>query len=261
MIRLIICGAYGKMGSKILELAALNSNFQVVGAIESEGHTAIGKKITGSEIEVGINLEPFKDSFDVLIDFTTPQATLSHLNAISRWKKVSAVIGTTGFSANELFSIKRVARKIPILLSPNMSVGVNLMFQLARTIAQKLSDYEIEIIEAHHHQKRDAPSGTALALAKEITEELKRNFDRDVIYGRKGDVGARKSKEIGIHSVRAGDIIGEHTTIFAGNGERLELTHRASSRDAFASGALRAAQWLYRKPPALYSMQDVLKKP
>lgn len=258
MVRLIVCGACGKMGSKILELANQNSNFQIVGAIESESYAGINQKIVDGKIQVRTNLESLKNSSDVLIDFTTPQATLSHLNIIQNWKKISAVIGTTGFSDKEFLLLKKAAKKIPIVLSPNMSVGVNLMFQLVRTIARKLSDYDIELIEAHHNQKKDAPSGTALALAKEISDELNRNFNQDIIYGRKGDLGARKPKEIGVHAIRAGDIVGEHTAIFAGNGERLELVHRATCRDAFASGALRAARWVYKRRPALYSMQDVL---
>jgi 4-hydroxy-tetrahydrodipicolinate reductase len=140
-----------------------------------------------------------------------------------------------------------------------MGVGVNVMLDVLRLIASKVPNYDIEIIETHHNQKKDAPSGTALALAKEIADELKRNFDQDIVYGRKGQVGARKPKEIGIHAVRAGDVVGDHTVIFATGGERLEVTHRASSRDAFAAGALRAARWVHGKKPGLYSMKDVLR--
>lgn len=258
MIRIIVCGAAGKMGTKILELANQDSRFQIVGAIESESHPVIGKKILDGQIEVTPNLASLKNSADVLIDFTTPQATLLHLKTIRHWKKISAVIGTTGFSSSQFARIKKIVKKMPILISPNMSTGVNLMFHLVRSIARKLSNYDIEIIESHHNQKKDAPSGTALSLAKEIAAELKRNLTHDLIYGRKGNVGARKPKEIGIHAVRAGDIVGEHKVIFAGKGEQLELIHRASSRDAFASGALQAAQWIFNKRHGLYSMKDLL---
>lgn len=258
MIRLIVCGACGKMGTRILELASRDSNFKIIGAIESQNHPDIGKKILAGKISVSADLESFRDSADVLIDFTVSQASFFHLKSIQNWKNISAVIGTTGFSAKEISKIKNIARKIPVLLSPNMSVGVNLMFQLVRTIAQKLQNYDIEIIESHHNQKKDAPSGTALALAKEITDELKRNFESDLLYGRKGNAGPRKPKEIGIHAVRAGDIVGEHTVLFASPGERLEITHRASSRDAFARGALLAARWINKKRPGLYSIRNVL---
>lgn len=260
MIRLIVCGAAGRMGTRILELACQNPNFKIPGAIESQGHPSIGKKILDGRVLLRSELASLKDSADVLIDFTAPHATISHLKTIQNWKRISAVIGTTGFSSAELSVIKNISKKIPIVLSPNMSAGVNLLFELARTVAKKLSQYDIEIIESHHNQKKDAPSGTALALAKEIADELKRNMNQDFTYGRKGNVGARKPKEIGIHAIRAGDIVGDHTVIFANQGERLELTHRASSRDAFAGGAIRAAQWIHGKRPGLYSMKDVLKR-
>lgn len=259
MIRLIVCGACGKMGSRILSLASQNSEFKITGAIESKDHPLIGKKILDDKVTVTADLSLLKGSADVLIDFTSPQATLTHLRVLENWMDVSAVIGTTGFSPNELSTIKTISHKIPVVLSPNMSVGVNLMLDLVRTIARKISNYDIEIIESHHNQKKDAPSGTALALAKEIAEELNLNLEKDVVFGRQGKVGSRKPKEIGIHAVRAGDIVGEHTVIFASQGERLELIHRASSRDTFASGALRAAQWIYKKNPGLYSMKDVLR--
>ena len=146
------------------------------------------------------------------------------------------------------------------MFSPNFSVGVNLLFDVVRKVAEKVPDYDIEIVEAHHNQKKDAPSGTALGLAREITDALHRSMDQDLVHGRFGEVGARPKKEIGMHAIRGGDIVGDHTVIFASAGERLELTHRASSRDAFASGALRAAAWVTQKPAGLYTMKDVLKK-
>lgn len=245
------------MGSQILNLAGRDSAFKIVGAIEAENHPAVGKTILDGKIRITADLASLKNSAEALIDFTSPQATLTHLKIIQNWKKISAVIGTTGFSNIQIAELKKIARKIPVLLSPNMSVGVNLLFNLVRDVAKKLLDYDIEIIEAHHNQKKDAPSGTALAIAKEIAEELKLS-SQSFVYGRKGEVGARKKREIGIHAVRAGDIVGEHRVLFASHGERIELTHQASSRDAFASGALRATKWIVNKKAGFYSMQDVL---
>lgn len=258
MIRLIVCGASGRMGLRILDLACQNKDFQIAGALESANHPLIGKTILDGRVRVTSDLEPLKGSADVLIDFSTPSATLKHLETIKKWSKVSAVIGTTGFLSTELTTINETAKIMPIVLSPNMSIGVNLMFDLVRLIAEKIPNYDIEIIELHHNQKKDAPSGTALGLAEEITETLKRDMEKDLVHGRKGEVGVRTPKEIGIHAIRAGDIVGDHTVIFAAQGERLEITHRASSRDTFAGGALRAAQWVHTKSPGLYSMKDVL---
>lgn len=258
MIRLIVCGAGGRMGGRILELASRNPEFKVVGAVESAHHPALGNKILDGQVAVSSDLAALAGAADVLIDFTAPEATLEHLKAIQGSGKISAVIGTTGFSDGQLAEIKTISQKIPIVLSPNMSVGVNLMFELVRAAARKISNYDIEITETHHNQKKDAPSGTAIALAKEIADELKRNFDKDVVYGRKGNVGARPPKEIAIHAIRAGDVVGDHKVVFATGGERLEITHKASSRDAFATGALRAAIWIKGKKPGFYSMKDVL---
>lgn len=260
MIRLIVCGASGRMGQRILDLARRNPEFKIVAAIESGLHGSVGRKILDDSIQVSDNLSSFKDQADAVIDFTLPKATLSNIKTLQGWKGVSLVIGTTGFSKMELAEIEKAAKKFPILLSPNMSVGVNLLFDLVRAAAAKLPNYDIEILETHHNQKKDAPSGTALGLAREITDEIGRSMERDLVYGRKGEPGARQPKEIGIHAIRAGDTVGDHTVIFATQGERVELSHRATSRDAFASGALRAAQWLKGKKPGLYSMKDVLSQ-
>jgi len=258
MIKIIVCGALGRMGSRILELANGDVNFSIIGALEAEKNPSIGKKVLDGKIVIQNDLNLFKDKADVIIDFTSPEATLSHLETIQNWKGITAVIGTTGFSSQQKETIQNLSKKMALLLSPNMSVGVNLLLNLVRTAAKTIPQYDIEIIESHHNQKKDAPSGTAIALASEITDELKRNPNQDWTYGRQGNVGARKNKEIGIHAVRGGDIVGDHTVLFAGLGERIELTHRASSRDAFAIGALRAAQWLSNKKSGLYSMKDVL---
>ena len=259
MVKIVVCGACGKMGSKILELALRDNEFQIAGALESQNHPSAGKKLMDGKVLVSSDIDSLKDTADVVIDFTIPRAAMAHLESISSWKKTGAVVGTTGFADQELQKIKELSKKVPIVLSPNMSRAVNVMFEFARNIARKLKGYDIEIIESHHNQKTDSPSGTALALAREIADELKRNEKTDFVYGRKGNAGPRTAKEIGIHSVRAGDIVGEHTVIFATEGERLELTHRAASRDAFATGALHAAKWLPGKPTGLYSMKDVMQ--
>ncbi len=246
------------MGSRILELASKNSDFMVAGAVESGLSDAVGRKILGDKIQISDNLKSFEGRADVVIDFTSPKGTLSNLRTMMDWKKTAMVIGTTGFSKLDHLEIEKASKKFPILISPNMSVGVNLLFNVVRTVAERLPGYDIEILETHHNQKKDAPSGTALGLAREITDVLKRSMDRDLVHGRQGEVGARKPAEIGMHSIRAGDTVGDHTVIFAAAGERVEISHRATSRDAFASGALRAALWLSKKKPGLYSMKDVL---
>ncbi|MBI3012202.1 MAG: 4-hydroxy-tetrahydrodipicolinate reductase, partial [Elusimicrobia bacterium] len=239
MIRLVVSGALGRMGHRILEMAQGNSSFQIAGALESEKHPSLGTKILEGKLTVSSDIQSFQGSADVLIDFTTPPSTLDHLKKIQNWKGVAAVVGTTGFSKTEIAAIKKIAAKIPVLLSPNMSVGINLLLEVVGIVAKKIPHYDIEIVESHHNQKKDAPSGTALALAEEIVQTLKRNPNMDLLYGRKVLLCKRSPSDIGIHSIRAGDIVGDHTVLFAAPGERIELTHKASSRDAFAAGALR----------------------
>jgi 4-hydroxy-tetrahydrodipicolinate reductase len=194
----------------------------------------------------------------VIIDFTNPAASLEFLRLAAR-KHVPIVIATTGFDSKQLAEIKRLSRQTPVLLSANTSLAVNVLISLLGKAARMLGDdYDVEIIEAHHRFKKDAPSGTALTLGRSVADALGRDLDKVGINGRKGLVGERGKKEIALLSVRAGDIVGEHTVIFGGIGERLEFIHRAHSRDTFARGALRAAQWLVKKKPALYSMDDVL---
>lgn len=218
-LRIIVCGARGKMGRRIVALARRSPLFEVVGEIGKE-------ESSGLKDHVSLG--------DVLIEFTDPAATLEHLSVCVKHKK-PAVIGTTGFSPSQSARIRKASRKIPVFLSPNMSPGMNLLFELARLAAQNLPDYDPAIVETHHNQKKDAPSGTALRL-KEKT-----------------------GKEVPIVSVRAGDIVGEHSFILAGPGERLELTHRAHSRDVFAEGALKAARWLaQRTKPGLYDFTHLL---
>lgn len=255
MVKIIISGICGKMGSRILALAAENEEIKVVGGIETGGHPMVGKKIPPVNCPVEDKLEGLINQADVLVDFSNPGATLEHLKVAEKFKK-PFVTGTTGISEEQTEKIKAISRGIPVVLSPNMSIGVNLLFKLVGEVAKVIPSYNVEIVESHHNQKKDAPSGTALKLAEKINQASggKLNY----IYGRKGITGARKPDEIGILSVRAGDIVGEHTVVFAGTGERIELAHRAHSRDTFAAGALLAALWVVHKKPGLYDMQDVL---
>jgi len=204
-------------------------------------------------LDIGDALAPIAQA-DVLIDFTRPEGTLEHLKHCK-----AAVIGTTGFSPSQETSIKETAKRIPIVLSPNFAIGVNVVFRLAETAARALGDaYDVEIVEAHHRHKVDAPSGTALKLGEIIASSLKRDLDREAQHGRHGDTGERPAKQIGFHAIRGGDIVGEHTVIFAGSGERVEVTVRSQSRMTYAAGALRAAKWLKGRPAGLYDMSDVL---
>lgn len=264
MIRLIVAGAAGKMGSRITALSRDYPDLKLTGAFERKGHDAVGKDIgevigtTKTGITLSDDLEAILDNGDVVISFTTPEASLEHLK-IATQKKKAVVIGTTGFSKEGVQSVKELSRAVPVVMAPNMSVGVNLLFKVLGDIAKVLGDdYDIEIIESHHRLKKDAPSGTALKMAQVISEAINRNLDEVAVYARKGIIGERTKKEIGIQTVRAGDIVGEHTVLFGGLGERIEITHKASSRDTFARGALKAAKWIYDKPAGLYDMMDVL---
>lgn len=264
MVSFAVSGALGRMGSRIVALGLQEDGLVLKGALERKGHSSIGKDIgllLGLR-ETGVILtdEPEKaiEDADVLIEFSIPSVTLEHLRLATKLKK-AMVIGTTGFSKEEMDELRSLAVKIPCVMAPNMSVGVNLLLRVLQDIAGVLGDeYDIEIIEAHHRLKKDAPSGTAMKMAQVIADALGRNLDEVAVYERKGFIGERTKKEIGIQTIRAGDIVGEHTVIFGGIGERIEVTHRASSRDTFAKGALRAARWVVDKSPGLYDMQDVL---
>lgn len=241
MIKIIISGICGRMGNRLFNLALEDKSFQILAGFEHPNHSMAGKELSG----VKIYAEDFQiiSRADVLIEFTNPQATLEHLRFAVQYKK-AMVIGTTGFSEDEKREIEVASKAIPIVFSPNMSIGANLLFKITEGLASDLGgDYEVEIVEAHHSQKKDAPSGTAKTLASSIAK------------GRKIPIDSVK-----IHSIRAGDIVGDHTVIFVGKGERLELTHRAHSRDAFAQGALQAAKFIISKRTGLYTMKDILKK-
>ena len=256
MIRIAISGACGRMGERIFSLALKEKCFRVTGLIESHSHPMIGKKLEGG-YEITDDIAAVADGTDVFIEFSSAEATIRHLEIMEK-KRKKVVIGTTGFSKARLERIKRASKKIPVLMSPNMSMGVNLLFRLAEESAKKLGNYDVEIVEVHHNQKKDAPSGTARKLAEIIAGAKNIDLKKSAVYGREGMTGPRKPGEIGIMSVRSGDVVGEHTVIFAGTGERLELAHKAQSRDPLASGALAAAKWLSGKKPGLYDMMDVL---
>jgi 4-hydroxy-tetrahydrodipicolinate reductase len=264
MIRIAVAGAEGRMGSRIAALSGDYDGLKLAGAFERSGHKDKGKDI-GMLIGIGEtgvlladNPADIIDDVDVVISFTTVEASLEHLRLAAK-KGKAIIIGTTGFAKDDLKEVSRLTRKIPCVMASNMSMGVNLLLKVLQDVAKVLGDsYDVEIIEAHHRMKKDAPSGTALKMAQAVATALNRNLDKVAVYGRKGITGERTAKEIGIQVIRAGDIVGEHTVIFGGLGERIEITHKASSRDTFARGALRAALWIHNKPAGLYDMQDVL---
>jgi 4-hydroxy-tetrahydrodipicolinate reductase len=209
-------------------------------------------------LDLGDKLTKYVDRCDVVIDFSNPGATAT-LSRACRDAKKPAVIGTTGHSDKDRALIEEMAESVPVVFSPNFSVGVNALFWLTRKAAEMLGEeFDLEVTEMHHRLKKDAPSGTAKKLAEVLCEARQLDYDKNVTHGREGLVGERPAKEIGVHSIRGGDVVGDHTVTFAGAGERLELTHRAASRETFAAGALRAAVWIVGRPPGLYTMQDVL---
>ncbi|MDR2811877.1 MAG: 4-hydroxy-tetrahydrodipicolinate reductase [Endomicrobium sp.] len=254
-MKLAICGAAGRMGQSIIAIAKKDSEIQISGALEFESSKAIG---TGCPIISSvIDLEKILKSTDALIDFTNPESTLKNLDLAVK-QEVPVVIGTTGFSEEQKKKIYEASKISPIVFSPNMSVGVNILFKLVEEVAKKISDYDIEIIELHHNKKKDSPSGTAAKLAEITACSIGKDIKDVGVYGRHSVNSARKKGEIGVLSVRAGDIVGDHTVYFVGPGERIELTHRAHSRDTFAAGAVRAAKWVAGKKSGLYDMFDVL---
>jgi len=249
MIKVIVCGGCGKMGSKVAQLIYQNKDMGLIGIIESPSHPDTGKDwgmslgLGKTGIIVKNNLEEIIPVTDQIVEFTNPQVSIQHLKIVSKYKK-AMIIGTTGFSSEEIETINKLAQSIPFLLSPNMSLGVNLLFKLAAETAAALSDdYDIEIVEAHHRFKKDAPSGTAKKLAQQIAKAKGINLDEAAI---------------GIHSIRGGDITGEHTVMFTALGERLELTHKAHNRDTFAYGTIQAIKFMEGKSAGFYEMKDVL---
>ena len=264
MADVVIAGAAGRMGSRLVALLQEQRELRLVAALEAPGHPALSKdagEVAGiPRLDVPITADPEgalgKDR--ILIEFSVPEASLAHLRLLAR-EGGRAVIGTTGFSSAQKDEVERLAKQAPILLSPNMSVAVNVAFRVLADIARLLGDdYDVEISETHHRYKKDAPSGTALRMAEVVAQALGRDLAKSAVYGRHGLPGERTRQEIGVLSLRSGDVVGEHTVSFGALGERLELTHRAHSRDTFARGALRAARFIATAPAGLYSMQDVL---
>jgi 4-hydroxy-tetrahydrodipicolinate reductase len=264
MIKVAIMGVAGRMGGSIFRLLNAEDDIQIVGATEISGHPEIGSDVglVCGEGGIGINIsdtvEKASSDADVIVDFTTPSSTLNNARYASSNGK-AMVIGTTGFSEEAIKELSQLSENFPCVFSPNMSIGVNVMFEATRMLAQILGDdFDVEIIEAHHKHKVDAPSGTALRLGEAAAEGLGRDFSKVARFERHGAIGERKDKEIGMQSIRAGDIVGEHTVMFCGGGERIELTHHAMSRDNFAQGVLRAVKWIPGKPPGIYTMKEVL---
>ena len=264
MIRIAVVGASGRMGLCLIRAAALAERTALIVAISRPGSDAIGKDagelagISALGVKVVDDFAAVVDQIDVLIDFTRPDASMTFIE-LCRQAGKKIVIGTTGFSDAQKAVIAEASKDVAIVLAPNMSVGVNLALKLLEMTAKVMGDYtDIEVIEAHHRHKVDAPSGTALRMGEVIADALGRNLKDCAIYGREGNTGERDRKTIGFSTIRAGDIVGEHTVMFADEGERVEITHKATSRMTFANGAVRAAVWLMDKPNGLYDMQDVL---
>lgn len=256
MIKIIVTGAVGRMGERIVANVLSAKDMKLVGAVEHAKSPAVGKDLDG--VKIVDSLASVIGQADVVIDFTAPETTIPHLEVVAKAKK-AAVIGSTGHSSEQKQSIGSLAKKIPVVMASNMSVGVNVLWKVIADAAKLLGDgFDVEILEAHHRLKKDAPSGTAMSTAEVLAKALGRNLAKDAVYHREGLIGERKPREIGIQTLRGGDVVGDHTVFFLGQGERLEITHRASSRDTFALGALRAARWLVGKPNGLYSMADVL---
>ncbi len=263
-VKTVVVGAAGRMGLRLVAMILENPAFILAGAVERKDHPGLGRDIgemAGSgtcKIQLSGDIAEVISPAEVVIDFTTAETSVKNLKTASAAGK-GAVIGSTGFTPAQLDEVRTLAEKIPCVLSPNMSVGVNVMFRVIGDLARILGeDYDLEVIEAHHRMKKDAPSGTAMKMGQILADARNSRLDEVGKFERKGLIGERKRTEIGMQTVRAGDIVGEHTVIFGGMGERLEVTHRAHSRDNFARGALRAALWVVKQKPGLYDMQDVL---
>ncbi|HEY3433050.1 MAG TPA: 4-hydroxy-tetrahydrodipicolinate reductase [Rhodocyclaceae bacterium] len=262
-IRFALVGSSGRMGRTLIEAVLKAEDAELVAAIDQPDSPFIGKdagELIGTPCGVAISsdLDAGLAKADCLIDFTRPEGTLVHLEAC-RKHKVALVIGTTGFTAEGKKQIEAAAKEIPIVFAPNMAVGVNAVFKLLDVAARILNEgYDIEVIEAHHRHKVDAPSGTALRMGEVVAAALGRTLEEDAIYGREGHTGERPASQIGFSTIRGGDIVGDHTVLFAGTGERIEITHKSASRMSYALGSLKAARFMQGKASGLFDMQDVL---
>ncbi|MDE0013807.1 MAG: 4-hydroxy-tetrahydrodipicolinate reductase [Candidatus Poribacteria bacterium] len=264
MIRVAITGICGRMGRCITQGISQQADMKLVGAVQYPGHPQIGHDagIVAGVDEIGVTvtgeLADVLESADVVIEFSKPEAAVQHLRQVVDADK-AIVIGTTGFSPNELATVNALASQIRCVMAPNMSLGVNVMIQALELIAKALGDdYDIETIEIHHNRKVDAPSGTALRFAETVATALGRDLAEVEIYGRHGTVGPRPEKQIGTHAIRGGDIAGDHTVLFATQDEQLSVVHRSHNREAFAKGALRAAKWVVNAPKGLHDVSEIL---
>ncbi len=264
-VRIALVGCNGRMGKVLVEAITLNPAARLTAALERPGSVVLGLDVgelnglTALGVAITDDLAKVKDEFDLIIDFTRPEATLAHL-AFAREHGKQIVIGTTGFTDEGKHAINQAAEQMGVVFASNYSVGVNLVFKLLEQAAKVMGAYtDIEIIEGHHRHKVDAPSGTALSMGEVVAKTLGRDLKQCAVYGREGITGERDRNTIGFATIRAGDLVGEHTVMFADIGERVEITHKASSRLTFANGAVRAAVWLATQPAGLYDMQDVLQ--
>jgi len=264
MVRAAVAGIGGRMGSRIAQLIGETEDIELVGGFDQPNYQNVGNDLStviggaSTGMIVHTKIEDVLEKADVIIDFTNAATSLEHLRKASAARK-AMIIGSTGFSPDQLKEAGRLSSTVPCVLSPNMSIGVNILFKIVADAARLLdSGFDVEIVEAHHRFKKDAPSGTAVNLARIIAKAHDRDLDEVGVFSRHGLIGERTQSEIGIQTVRGGDIVGEHTVIFAGLGERIELVHRAQSRDLFVRGAIHAAKWIINQPPGLYDMSDVL---
>ena len=263
LTKILVIGIAGRMGKTIAGCIEDTEGVELGGGTEQSGSPHIGKDI-GDVADIGNKGVAVSDDLaaalatcDSVIDFTTPESSMETLKVCAE-KGKAVVVGTTGFSPEQRDEIEQIGKTIPCVVAPNMSIGVNVLFKLVADAAKVLGDaYDVEIVEAHHKFKKDAPSGTAVRISEIVADSLGRNLEEVGVYGRKG-IAVRTPKEIGIHTLRAGDIIGEHRVLFGGMGENFEVFHRAQSRETFARGSVRAAQWILNQPSAVYDMQDVL---
>lgn len=262
-VRIAIAGASGRMGRMLIEATVQDPQARLVGALDREGSPSLGSDASAwlgraSGVSITSDLAQGLAEAQVLIDFTRPEGTMAHL-AVCQRLGVAMVIGTTGFSEAQKAELAEAAKTLPVMMAPNMSVGVNVVMRLLDVAARALSQgYDIEVIETHHRHKVDAPSGTALAMGEVVAQALGRDLKTCAVYGREGVTGERDPSTIGFATIRGGDVIGDHTVLFAGTGERIEITHKSSSRSTYAQGSLRAAHFLAGRAPGLYSMNDVL---
>lgn len=252
MLRVIVNGALGRMGTEAARAIAEADDLDLAGAVEAAGHPGVGQALLG--VTVVSDLRSALAGADAAVDFTNPDTAVAFIEACAA-AGVPAITGTTGLQTSHLDAAAAASTKIPVIVSPNMSAGVNLLFSVTEAVAKALPDFDVEIVEIHHNRKKDSPSGTASKLARAVAEA---RGGMRLVYGRKGMIGERTEGEIGMHSLRGGDVTGEHTVIFAGEGERIELTHRAHSRRTFAMGTLRAIRFIVGTPAGLYTMNDVL---